>query len=250
MRPDEIYSLAGLSSVAQSFIDPQTARSSIAEAQLLLLEAARAVVPAARLYHSASSECFGTLPAQSAANEETPFAPRSPYAEAKVAAHQATIDFRAAHGVFACSGILFNHESPLRGESFVTKKIFDAAARGQRLRLGDVTASRDWGYAAEYVEAMWLMLQQSEPRDFVIATGESHTVEELVAAAFAEFGLDHRELVVTDDSLKRTNELHYSRGDATRAREILGWEPQTKFTGLVKLLAEAARIKRPLRGGG
>jgi GDPmannose 4,6-dehydratase len=248
VRPDEIYNLSGLSSVALSFTEPDLTWSSVAEAQTLLLQAVRVVAPAARVYHSASSECFGSLPAQSAANEQTPFAPRSPYAEAKVAAHRVTLEYRDAYSLHACSGIVFNHESPLRAETFVTKKIVSAAsaiARGAtkgKLQLGDLSASRDWGYAAEYVEAMWLMLQQQQPDDFVIATGESHTVGELAAAAFAEFGLDYRDHVVVDDSLMRRADLHYSRGDATRASEILGWEARTKFSALVRLLADAERV--------
>ena len=247
LRPDEIYNLAGLSSVSRSFTDPQAAWTSIADAQIRLLDVVRAIVPAARVYHSASSECFGSLALNSAADERTPFAPLSPYAAAKVAAHNATAEFRSAHSLYACSGIVFNHESPLRGEPFVTHKIVSAAsaiaagdASGQ-LALGDLSVSRDWGYAAEYVEAMWTMLQQPEPGDFVIATGESHTVEELAAAVFAEFGLDHRQHVVVEETFRRRAELRYSRGNPARAREVLGWEAQTKFGALVRLLSEAAR---------
>jgi GDPmannose 4,6-dehydratase len=247
VRPDEIYNLAGLSSVALSFREPATAWASIAEAQALLLEIVRAVAPATRLYHSSSSECFGDIPIGSASDERTPFAPLSPYAEAKAEAHRATVEFREAHGVHASSGIIFNHESPLRLETFVTKKIVSAAAaiaagRAEgKLLLGDLSASRDWGYAAEYVEAMWLMLQREEPEDFVIATGESHTVAQFAEAAFAEFGLDYREHVAVDDSLKRRSEIHYSRGNPAKARRILGWEARTKFSGLVRLLADDAR---------
>jgi len=251
VRPHEIYNLSGLSSVALSFAEPELTRTSVAEAQTLLLEAVLAVAPAARVYHSASSECFGNLPAGSAANERTPFAPRSPYADAKVAAHRVTRESRDRHGLHACSGIVFNHESPLRAETFVTKKVVKAAATiargaaGGKLHLGDLSASRDWGYAAEYVEAMWLMLQQQKPDDFVIATGESHTVEEFAAAAFAAFDLDYREHVVVDDSLMRRSDLHYNRGDATYARQILGWAARTKFSALVQLLADAERASVP-----
>ena len=246
IRPDEIYNLAGLSSVALSFREPQAAWSSIAEAQTLLLEIVRSVAPAVRLYHSSSSECFGDIPIGSASDERTPFAPLSPYAEAKAAAHRATVEFREAHGIHASSGIIFNHESPLRLETFVTKKIVSAAAaiaagRAEgKLLLGDLSASRDWGYAAEYVEAMWLMLQQEQPEDFVIATGESHTVTQFAEAAFAEFGLDYREHVAVDESLKRRSEIHYSRGNPAKARKVLGWEARTKFSGLVRLLANDA----------
>ena len=241
LQPDEIYNLAGLSSVAHSFRDPALAWSSIADAESILVDAVRAVAPNARVYHSASSECFGDITPGSAASEETPFAPRSPYAEAKVAAYQATRDARERHGLFACSGIVFNHESPIRPKTFVTQKIISAARAGHPVTLGDLTPSRDWGYAAEYVEAMWLMLQHDEPADFVIATGESHTVEEFAAAAYAEFGRDYREFVTSDPSLIRPNELHYSRGDASRARKVLGWEARTKFHALIRLLASRSR---------
>lgn len=245
LRPDEIYNLSGLSSVALSFREPALAWSSIVDAQLILLDAVRDLAPSARLYHSASSECFGDIAGGGAADEQTPLAPRSPYADAKAAAHRATIDYRHAHNVFACSGIVFNHESPLRGDAFVTTKIVTAAAsiaRGanEKLALGDLSASRDWGYAPEYVEAFWSMLQQDEPRDCVIATGESHTVEELAAAAFAHFGLDHRQHVVVEPSLMRSAELHYSRGNPSRARELLGWTARTTFAALVQRLAESA----------
>jgi len=241
LQPDEIYNLGGLSSVALSFRDPELARSSIVDAHAILLDAVHVCAPSARVYHSASSECFSDIAPGSAANEKTPFAPRSPYAEAKVETYEATRDARERRGLFACSGIVFNHESPLRPDTFVTKKIVSAARAGQQVTLGDLTPSRDWGYAAEYVEAMWLMLQQKQPDDFVIATGESHTVEELADAAFAEFGRDYREFVSSDPSLVRPNELRYSRGDASHAREVLGWEARTKFRALVHLLATCSR---------
>jgi GDPmannose 4,6-dehydratase len=243
VHPDEIYNLAGLTSVALSFDEPSLARESIVIAHRTLLEALRS--SSARLYHSASTECFGDMPPGSASDEQTPFAPRSPYASAKAEAHRMTVEYREKHGLYAVSGIVCNHESPLRGERFVTKKIFAAAsaiAAGRadtKLTLGDLSASRDWGYAPEYVEAMWLMLQQKQPDDYVIATGESHTVDELAAAAFAEFGLDHRDHVVVDRSLFRPSDIHYSRGNPARAKERLGWEARTKFEGLVRVLAEA-----------
>ena len=255
VRPDEIYNLCGLSSVALSFTDPATAWSSIADAHSLLLEIVRSVAPTARVYQSASSECFGDTTIGSASDEQTPFAPRSPYAEAKAAAYRATIEARDTHGIYACSGIVFNHESPLRGPAFVTKKIISGAAAiacgraAEKLHLGDLSACRDWGYAAEYVEAMWSMLQQRDPDDYVIATGESHSVEELAAAAFAEFDLDYRQHIVIDRALMRPAELHYTRGDATRARNILGWEARTKFNALVRLLAEATVRETPAGAG-
>jgi len=251
VRPDEIYNLSGLSSVARSFTDPASAWASITDAHALLLESARELVPAARIYHSASSECFGDLGFGAAADERTPFAPLSPYAEAKAAAHRVTEEFRA-RGLFACSGIVFNHESPLRPETFVTRKIVAGAAAiaaglAHELPLGDLSASRDWGYAAEYVDAMWRMLQQREPADFVLATGESRTVEDFAAAAFEEFGLDHRRHVTVDRSLLRRAELRYSRGDASRAKRILGWEARTRFRDLVRLLVSAEQESRTTR---
>jgi GDPmannose 4,6-dehydratase len=257
VRPDEIYNLSGLSSVAMSFAEPELAWESIAGAQSLLLEIVRSDFPAARVYHSASSECFGDMPVGSASDERTPFAPRSPYAEAKAAAHRATIEHREKYGLFACSGIVFNHESPLRGETFVTKKIVSTAAAiaagrtGGKLLLGDLSASRDWGYAAETVDAMWRMLQREQPDDFVVATGESHSVEDFAAAVFAELGLDYREHVDVDRTLLRRAELHYSRGNPARARDVLGWEAKTKFNGLVRLLvrAESAVLETTAVGG-
>jgi len=254
-RPDEIYNLSGLSSVALSFADPATAWLSIADAHKLLLDTVRNVAPRARVYHSASSECFGDTPFGSASNEHTPFAPRSPYAEAKVAAYESTREARQKHGLFACSGIVFNHESPLRAPTFVTKKIVAGAAAiaaghsTDKLHLGDLSAWRDWGYAPETVEAMWQMLQQPEPDDFVIATGESHSVEDLAAAAFKEFDLDYREHVVIDRAFIRRAEIRYNRGDSARAREILGWEARTKFNALVRLLAAAAVQETPAAAG-
>ena len=247
IRPDEIYNLAGLSSVALSFIEPATAWSSVAHAHEVLLETVRRHVPRARVYHSTSSDCYGDRPQGSSCDESTPFAPCSPYGEAKAAAHRLTAETRARHGLHACSGIVFNHESPLRGDAFVTRKIVAkasdlAAGRStEPLRLGDVTASRDWGYAPETVEAIWLMLQQDVPEDLVIATGENHTVGELAAAAFEELGLDHHDHVEIEPSLMRRSEIRYSRGDASRAKERLGWEARTKFRALVRLLIEAAR---------
>ena len=240
LRPDEIYNLAGLSSVARSFEEPGEAWTSIAEAQTLLLDVAREAIPAVRVYQSTSSDCFGD---SDGADEQTPFAPRSPYAEAKAAAHRATIEARE-RGLFACSGIVFNHESPLRSDRFVSQKIIAAAAEGRPLLLGDLSASRDWGYAAEHVEAMWRMLQQPEPRDFVIATGESHTVAELAEAAYAEFDLEARDFVITDPTLYRRNEIRHSRGNPAAARRVLGWEAATKFGELVRLLANQAAASR------
>jgi GDPmannose 4,6-dehydratase len=246
VRPDEIYNLTGPSSVAQSFAMPQITIDSIVGAHRSLLEALRRSGSRSRLYHAASSECFGDLPRGSAADEHTPFAPRSPYAAAKAEAHRLTIEYRERFGIYAVSGLASNHESPLRGEQFVTKKIVSAAAAAakgrleQKLSLGNLSASRDWGYAPEYVDAMWRMLQQDQPADYVVATGESHTVEELAAAAFAAFGLDHREHIVVQPTLLRASDIQYSRGNPARARESLGWEAKTKFAALVRLLVASA----------
>jgi GDPmannose 4,6-dehydratase len=246
IRPDEIYNLAGQSSVALSFSQPVETMDSIAQATLVMLEVIRYLKLPVRLYNSASSECFGETRPGQASDESTPFFPHSPYATAKAAAYWTTANYREAYGIYACSGILFNHESPLRSERFVTKKIFAAAAgiaagmRG-RVTLGRLDVSRDWGYAPEYVEAMWRMLQQDEPQDFVIATGESHTLEDLTAAAFAQFDLDWRDHVDVDPSLFRASEIAYSRGNPEKSRRVLGWEAETRFEKLVGILAEGER---------
>ena len=244
--PDEIYNLGGQSSVALSFPQPIEAMESIATAELLLLEVIRYLKKPIRLYNAGSSECFGDLPRGSAAHEQTPFVPRSPYATAKATAHWATINYREAYGLFACSGILFNHESPLRSDRFVTKKIVVAAhdvaaGRRRRVSLGNLDVWRDWGYAPEYVDAMWRMLQQERADDYVIATGESHTLQEFVAAAFAEAGLDWKEHVDVDRALFRPSDIAYSRGNPDKARRELGWEAETKFASLVKRLMAAER---------
>jgi GDPmannose 4,6-dehydratase len=243
IRPDEIYNLAGQSSVGLSFEQPAETMDSIAQATLVMLEVIRYLKLPVRLYNSASSECFGEVNPGDASDETTPFFPRSPYATAKAAAYWTTANYREAYGIYACSGILFNHESPLRSERFVTKKIFAAAAAiaagsRTRLTLGRLDVSRDWGYAPEYVEAMWRMLQQDDPQDFVIATGESHTLEELTSAAFAQFNLAWRDHVDIDPSLFRASEIAYSRGNPEKARRLLGWQAETKFDALVSTLAE------------
>ncbi|HXG57541.1 MAG TPA: GDP-mannose 4,6-dehydratase [Thermoanaerobaculia bacterium] len=246
LRPDEIYNLAGQTSVSLSFSQPIEAIDSIAQATLILLEVVRYLKLPVRIYNASSSESFGETPAGAACEERTPFQPRSPYATAKATAHWTTANYREAYGIYACSGILFNHESPLRGDRFVTKKIVSAAiaiasAGGGTLTLGDLSVARDWGYAPEYVEAMWRMLQQERPDDYVIATGESHTVEEFVSAAFAEAGLDWREHVRIDPSLFRPSDIRYSRGNAAKAAHVLGWTPSVRFRELVPLLVRAER---------
>ena len=249
IRPDEIYNLAGQTSVALSFSQPVETMDSIAQATLVMLEVIRYLKLPVHLYNSASSECFGETPPGHASDESTPFFPRSPYATAKAAAFWTTANYREAYGIYACSGILFNHESPLRSERFVTKKIFAAAAAiaagmRARLTLGRLDVSRDWGYAPEYVEAIWRMLQQDEPQDVVIATGESHTLEELTAAAFAQFDLDWHDHVDIDRSFFRASEITCSRGNPEKSRRVLGWEAKTKFAELVPIMAEAERTRR------
>ena len=244
IRPDEIYNLAGQSSVALSFSQPVETMDSIAQATLVILEVIRYLNIPVRFYNSSSSECFGETPPGRASDESTPFFPRSPYATAKAAAHWTTVNYREAYGIYACSGILFNHESPLRSHRFVTKKIVEAAAEiaagtRKQLTLGRLDVARDWGYAPEYVEAMWRMLQQDEPRDFVIATGESHTLQEFTAAIFAQFQLDWREHVATNPGMYRPSELLYSRGNPARADKELGWTAHTRFEDLVRLLADS-----------
>ncbi|HEX3582943.1 MAG TPA: GDP-mannose 4,6-dehydratase [Thermoanaerobaculia bacterium] len=246
IEPEEIYNLAGQTSVALSFSQPFEAIESIANAQLLLLEVLRFLGKPIRLYNASSSESFGTIPPGTASDETTPFMPRSPYATAKSTAHWLTANYREAYGLFACSGILFNHESPLRPERFVTRKVVKAAVaitagKKMRLALGDVTVVRDWGYAPEFAEAMWLMLQQDHPDDYVIATGEAHTLEDFLAMAFESAGLDWREHVDTDPTLFRTSDIRYSRGNPTKARNVLGWHAKTKFADLVRLLVNAER---------
>jgi GDPmannose 4,6-dehydratase len=250
IRPDEIYNLAGQSSVGLSFSQPVETMDSIAQATLVMLEVIRYLKLPVRLYNSASSECFGDVAPGDASSETTPFFPRSPYATAKAAAYWTTANYREAYGIYACSGILFNHESPLRSERFVTKKIFAAAAAiaagsRSRLTLGRLDVSRDWGYAPEYVEAMWRMLQQEHPQDFVIATGESHTLEELTAAAFACFKLNWQDHVDIDPALFRASEIAYSRGNPEKAKRSMDWAAQTRFSNLVPLLADA-ELKRSL----
>jgi GDPmannose 4,6-dehydratase len=230
--PDEIYNLAGQSSVALSFKQPAETLDSIVNGTVTLLEAIRFLHGATKLYNAGSSECFGDVRTE-VADEETPFRPRSPYAAAKAAAHFMVSNYREGYGLFACSGILFNHESPLRPERFVTRKITVAAAqiaagRREKLVLGNMEVRRDWGWAPEYVEAMWRMLQQGEPRDYVIATGRLSSLEDFVSAAFDAAGLDWRDHVVTDSALERPTELMGFAGDASRARHDIGW--QAKLT--------------------
>ena len=230
-------------SVSLSFGQPVETLESIATGTLNLLEAIRFLGAGIKLYNAGSSECFGDT-GGTAADEETSFRPRSPYAVAKAAAFWEVANYREAYGLFACSGILFNHESPLRPERFVTQKIVAAACRiakgsKETLSLGNMHIQRDWGWAPEYVEAMYLMLQQSHPSDYVIATGESCRLEDFVAAAFAAVNLDWREHVAIDDSLLRPTDLTVGRGNPQKAREILGWKAKYKMADVVRMMSAA-----------
>lgn len=243
--PDEIYNLAGQSSVGLSFMQPVETLESITLGTLNLLEAIRFTGSEARLYNAGSSECFGDT-GGAAANEDTAFRPRSPYATAKAAAFWAVANYRESYGLHACTGILFNHESPLRPERFVTRKIVRAACRiarkgGGEVRLGNLDISRDWGWAPEYVEAMWRMLQADEPKDFVIATGEANTLSAFCRAAFAEFGLDAHDHVVSDPSLRRPSDIRFGVGDPARAAAELGWTAGLKMHDVVRAMVHAER---------
>ncbi len=239
VKPDELYNLSGQSSIVLSFQQPVETLESISVGTLNILEAIRFINIPTRFYNAGSGECFGNI--DSAADESTPFHPRSPYAVAKSAAFWEVANYREAYGLFACSGILFNHESPLRPERFVTKKIVSAACRiaagsKEKLSLGNISVYRDWGWAPEYVEAMWRMLQQQNPDDYVIATGESHSLEEFVAAAFDAVGLDWRSHVVSDPSLYRPSEIAVGRGNPAKAQERLGWKAQYKMHDVVRMM--------------
>ena len=260
IQPDELYNLAAQSFVKASFEQPYVTTEVNALGVLRLLEAIRHFSPHTKFYQASTSEMFGkvqTVPQ----NEKTPFYPRSPYAVSKLYAHWITVNYRESYGLFTCSGILFNHESPLRGLEFVTRKITHTVAMikhnlADKIILGNLNAKRDWGYAPEYVEAMWLMLQQDKPDDYVIATGETHTVREFVEAAFAHVGINiewegegvdekgrdsktGRILVEVSPEFFRPAEVEVLIGDASKAREKLGWQPRTKFSDLVALMVEA-----------
>ena len=246
VRPDEIYNLAGQSSVGLSFDQPVETLESHAVATLNLLESLRFMKLDCRFYSAGSSECFGDT-GEAAADENTPFRPRSPYAVAKATAFWEVANYREAYGLFACTGILFNHESPLRPERFVTQKIVRTATRigrgaQERLRLGNLDIGRDWGWAPEYVQAMWRMLQQPEPQDFVIATGKTNTLEDFVATAFAHFGLDWHDHVDIDKSLFRPSDLKLSRANPARASAQLGWAAQTDMKTLIGRMIEGAQL--------
>lgn len=248
-EPDEIYHLAAQSHVGTSFLVPDVTFDITGRGTVALLEAVRQSGRKPRFYNAATSELFGDSPAPQ--NEKTPFRPRSPYAVAKLAGYWWTSCYRKAYGLHACSGILFNHEGPRRGEAFVTRKITQAVARiklglQDRLFLGNIDARRDWGFAPEYVEAMWRMLQRDEPADYVIATGETHTVREFVEIAFAHAGLDWESHVEVDSSLFRPAEVEVLCGDASRAKEDLGWAPQVTFRQLVEQMVDADLTRKGL----
>ncbi len=242
-EPDEVYNLAAQSFVYTSWDQPILTAQVTALGVANVLEAIRIVNPKIRFYQASSSEMFGkaqTIPQ----NEKTPFYPRSPYGVSKLFGHWLTVNYRESFGIFACSGILFNHESPRRGKEFVTRKISYGVAmikhkKADKLRLGNLDASRDWGFAGDYVKAMWLMLQQEEPDDYVIATGESHTVRDFAEIAFARVGLNWQDYVVVDKELFRPAEVDYLLGDATKGREKLGWKPQVTFKQLVEMMVDA-----------
>ncbi len=243
IQPDEIYNLAAQSHVRVSFDSPEYTADITATGSVRLLEAIRETGIKPRFYQASSSEMFGKV-REVPQTETTPFYPRSPYGCAKVFAYWITVNYRESYGLHANNGILFNHESPRRGETFVTRKITRAVAHIQAglqhtLYLGNLDAKRDWGYAKEYVEAMWLMLQQPEPDDYVIATGETHSVREFLEAAFGHVGLDWRKHVEIDPRYYRPAEVDLLVGDAAKARKKLGWQPKTTFADLVKLMVEA-----------
>jgi GDPmannose 4,6-dehydratase len=241
LEPDEIYHLGAQSHVKVSFEVPEYTADATAIGTIRMLEAIRASGVQTRFYQASSSEMFGSAPPPQ--SEETPFHPRSPYGVSKVFAYWATVNYREAYGMFACNGILFNHESIRRGETFVTRKITRAVARikaglQEKLYLGNLDAVRDWGHAPEYVEAMWLMLQRDEPEDFVIASGESHSVREFVELAFGRVGLDWERYVAIDPRYFRPAEVESLCGDVSKAREQLGWQARTGFKELVALMVD------------
>jgi GDPmannose 4,6-dehydratase len=259
--PDEIYNLGAQSHVKVSFDIPEYTAETVAIGTLRLIEAVRDHVShggrPVRYYQAGSSEMFGGTPPPQ--NERTPFYPRSPYGVSKLAAHWFAVNYREAYGLFICNGILFNHESPRRGETFVTRKVTRAVGRisqglQDKLYLGNLEATRDWGFTGDYVEAMWLMLQQHQPDDYIIATGEAHSVRDLVEIAFAAARLDWRRHVEVDRRYFRPTEVNALRGDPTKARDVLGWQPRVTFSELIKMMVEhdidLARRERTVHEAG
>ncbi len=242
-EPDEIYNLAAMSFVPTSWSQPTLTGEFTGIGVTRLLDSMRLVCPKARFYQASSSEMYGKV-REVPQTEQTPFYPRSPYAVAKVYGHYITVNYRESYNLFAVSGILFNHESPRRGLEFVTRKITDAAARiklglADELPLGNLDSCRDWGFAGDYVRAMWQMLQQDKPEDFVISTGESHSVREFCEVAFGHVGLDYSRYVKQDPRFMRPAEVDHLVGDATKARRMLGWKPEVDFKSLVHMMIEA-----------
>jgi GDPmannose 4,6-dehydratase len=243
VQPDEIYNLAGQSSVALSFEQPVETLESISVGTLNLLEVIRFTGKPIKFYSAGSSECFGDV-GTCPADEDTPFRPRSPYAVAKATSFWEVANYREAYDLFACTGILFNHESPLRPERFVTRKIIKAACRiangsREKLNLGNIAIARDWGSAEEYVLAIWLMMQQDKPEDYVIATGETNTLEDFISEAFCRLGLDWREHVTTDQNLLRPSEILTSCGDSGKALKKLGWQARHKMRDVIRIMIES-----------
>jgi GDPmannose 4,6-dehydratase len=252
VQPDEVYNLAAQSFVPTSWNQPVLTGEFTGLGVTRMLEAIRQVSPGVRFYQASSSEMFGKV-REVPQDERTPFHPRSPYGVAKAYGHFLTVNYRESYGMFAVSGILFNHESPRRGLEFVTRKVTDGAARvahgvTEVLRMGNLDAERDWGYAGDYVRAMWLMLQQDEPRDYVVATGVTHSVRDLCRVAFAHVGLDYKKHVDTDPAFYRPAEVDHLRGDASRARAELGWAPTVTFEQLVGMMVDAdmERVEREI----
>ena len=243
-EPEEFYNLGAQSFVGTSWRQPQLTAQSTGVGALNCLEAVRIVNPKIRFYQASTSEMFGGMPEYPVQSEKTPFHPRSPYGVAKLFAHWATINYRESFGIFGCCGILFNHESPLRGIEFVTRKVTDAAARikqgvQKELRLGNIDAKRDWGFAGDYVEAMWRMLQQEEPDTYVVATGRTTTVRDMCKIAFEHLGLDYEKYVVIDPKFYRPAEVDLLLGDPAKAKEKLGWEAKTSLEELIHMMVDA-----------
>ena len=256
VQPTEVYNLAAMSFVPTSWVQPVLTSEFTAIGVTRMLEAIRLVNPSIRFYQASSSEMFGKV-VQTPQKEDTSFHPRSPYGVAKVYGHRITVNYRESYGMFCCSGILFNHESPRRGREFVTRKITDAVARikcglQDNLRLGNLDARRDWGFAGDYVRAMWLMVQQAQADDYVIATGKMHSVREAVELAFQRVGLDWQKYVETDPSLLRPAEVDLLCGDASKAARVLGWKPQVEFKGLIEMMVDAdlERVRREAKPAG
>jgi GDPmannose 4,6-dehydratase len=243
VQPDEVYNLAAQSFVGTAWTQPVLTGEITGLGACRVFESVRRECPTARVYQASSSEMFGKVQ-ETPQNEKTPFYPRSPYGAAKLYAHWLGVNYRESYNLYISNGILFNHESPRRGMEFVTRKITDGVARiahgvSKELRLGNIDSKRDWGYAGDYVKAMWMMLQQEKPDDYVIATGESHSIKEFLDLAFREAGMNWKDYVVQDQKFMRPAEVEHLKGDYTKAKKVLGWEPEISFGYLVKMMVEA-----------